>query len=1041
MEKIAKFFIENAKLTVVLSLGLAFFGYQGLKNMNSESYPSVSFATAQVVTLYDGASANEIEAKITKPLEDEIRGVTGLKSVSSTSQAGVSKIIVRVDMDDPKVDVDDAMDEIQKAVDRVSDLPFDLQEAPEFTELKSEEFPVFEIAIVGSNEKRKRDLIADSLKDDFEDNRFVKEAVLRGYAEREFLVELDGKKLDRYHVSISEVMNKLGMRNRNIPGGPLRAEKTQKLVRVEGKIQSVEDIENIAIRSDYSGPIIFLKDLGRVSDYEEEITMKNRHNGEEATLIVVNKKGGADTIDMVTQLEETLGEYQKRYPDFNFHVYHTEKKNVQDRVDVLVSNALTGLFFVILFLFIFLPGRIGLMASFSLPLAMAGTLGIMPLFGMNIDAISVLALIIALGMMVDNSVVISENFTRLVDEGYSPLEAAMDSIRSLWLPITATAFTTIAAFLPMLVTKGVMGEFIKNIPIVVTIALLLSLVESFFFLPMRLVWSFTGKQMSEENNGSKKRGVFSYFQEKFENHMRFLVKWRYFTAVIFTGLLSFSLFMMIKANKFILFPAEQTEIYIGRLEMPNGTRLETTSKTMGDISREIKKVLGDDVIDVVAMAGVSQVGPGDPKEREGNSVGVFIIYVSENAKQNIAYTEILNRLKVIRPKEVKSLTFEEQINGPPVGNAIEATFRANSPQKIDRMISLIKGELEKVPGVENLQVNDIIGDDEVFVEIDYEKADRLGLNVASIGSMIRTAISGTRASDVTLLNKEVHIKVRLKSGQRKSVEDLKKLKIRDPRGNLLPLSSFANFRLERGAPVVKRYDFKKSKTLLGDVDTTKITSIKANRILLDSFNRYRTEVPGVSVVFGGAQESTKDSLTSLFEALNLSLIGIFALMVFLFRSYLRPMIIMTTIPLGLLGFSVAFYFHQRPVSFLALIGVIGLGGIIVNSGIVLISFIDEMREKGDLPLREILVKASGMRLRAVLVTSLTTISGLFPTAYGIGGNDAMLIPMTLAMAWGLTSGTILTLVWVPAAYAILEDWGSLLRKIFGFFTPSQRKSS
>ena len=283
-------------------------------------------------------------------------------------------------------------------------------------------------------------------------------------------------------------------------------------------------------------------------------------------------------------------------------------------------------------------------------------------------------------------------------------------------------------------------------------------------------------------------------------------------------------------------------------------------------------------------------------------------------------------------------------------------------------------------------------------------------------------------------NKDVDLILRFKEGYRKNTDDLSQILISDPKGNLVELGSFASFRVLPGTPQVKRYDFKRSKTLTGDVDTTLTTSMLANGVLKRVYDEKKTSISGVSLAFGGAQESTEESMTSLFGALKLSLIGIFALLVFLFKSYLRPLIIMTTIPLGLLGFSVAFFLHDRPVSFLALIGIIGLGGIIVNSGIVLISFIDEMRAEGKMELDEILAKASGMRLRAVFVTSLTTISGLIPTAYGIGGNDALLIPMTLAMAWGLTSGTILTLVWVPPAYAILEDVSLASKKLVGRVT-------
>jgi multidrug efflux pump subunit AcrB len=1026
MNQLAQFFIKNSKLTIVLSIGLFLFGYEGLKKMNAESFPAVSFATAVITTPYDGATASDIETKITKPIEDQIRGVNGLKDVRSTSQAGISSITVRVDMDDPKVDVEKTMDEVQKAVDRVTDLPRDLKDPPKFTELNSEEFPVIEVAITGINELRSRDIIADNLKEELEDNRSVKEVRLVGFKSRAFNIDLDLEKLNNKHVTVNQVLDKIKKRNSNTPGGAIKSSLSQKLVRVEGKIKDAEELSNIVVRSNFSGSTIRIKDIALVTDSEEEVKTLTRYNGENATLLIVNKKSGADTIKMVNALNIILETYSKRYGEYKFHVYNSEGIKVKDRVDVLTNNAIAGLILVVVFLFIFLPGKIGLVASMSLPLALMGTMGFMPNLGMNIDAITVLALVIALGMMVDNSVVISENFTRLRQNGLSPHEAAKKSIQSLWLPITATALTTIAAFLPMLVTKGIMGQFIKWIPIVVSMALVLSLFESFFFLPMRL--TLAGKVVKKKDELGH-ADWFSRFEMKFEKIMSVVVNNRYWVMLVFSFVILFSFYMMIGANKFILFPADQTEIYIARLEMPKGTRLEVTHNKLEDISKQVKEVMKDDAVHIVSRAGVSTMGPNDPKAQEGNNIGMMTIYVSEHAKYNRPYTEVLKDLKTIKPEYVKRLSFEEMVNGPPVGNAIEATFRSNSEADLNKMTNIIVSELKMKEGIENLKVNDVVGDDEIFIDINYSLASRLGIDVNSIGSTIRAAVSGKRISNVTLDNKEVNLIVRLKENYRTTIEDLEKIVIYGPKGNLVKIGDLADLRVEKGTPHIKRFDFKREKTLTGDVDITKITSGVANKMLLGIFERNKKDIPGISLVFGGAQESTNESMTSLFSALKLSLIGIFALLVFLFKSYLRPVIIMTTIPLGLLGFSIAFYLHGRPISFLALIGIIGLGGIIVNSGIVLISFIEEMREEGQLSLDAILVKASGMRLRAVMVTSLTTISGLFPTAYGIGGNDALLIPMTLAMAWGLTSGTILTLIWVPAAYAILEDYNKFIEKL------------
>lgn len=1032
MEKVSSFFIKNYKLTIVLSIGMLIYGAMGLMKMNSESYPQVDFAMATVVTPYDGASANDVETKVTKPIEDEIRTVSGLKDVRSISQAGLSTIFVEADIDN--VNVPEVMSDIQKAIDRVTDLPKDISEQPKFTEIKTEEMPVFEIAVVGDNKGRQRDQVADLLKEELEDNVMVKGVRRVGFSERRFQIELDLKKMETLHIGVSEVTRQIQLRNVNIPGGSLKESSSQNLVRIEGQIENVDDLKNMLIRSNFSGQEILLKDIAEVNDGEEEKKVIAGYNGQEATLLIVSKKANADTIALVEEANKTLKSFGDHHPEMQFFVYNNEATKVEKKLDVLSENAFTGLILVIVFLFIFLPGRIGLLASLSLPLAVMMTIGMMPSFGMNLNAITILALVIALGMLVDNSVVISENFTRLRKEGMTAMDAASLSIRQLWLPITATAFTTIAAFMPMLVTKGIMGQFIKWIPIVVSLSLIFSLIESFFFLPMRLVQGGGKvKALEKDEESGKTSGAdwFHRFEGLFENFMRKMVRFRYLVVVAFFTVIAFSVYLIGFANKFILFPADQTEVYIARFESQKGSRIEPTNLSEQALARKVKEILGDKVDHIVGRSGTSKMDMTDPKAKDGNNVGMLIIYVNEETRDFVPHTEVLKDLRTIAANDfgLKDLTFEARVNGPPVGNPIEATFRSNSFGRIDQLINLIIADLEKVKGVKDLKSDDVFGDDEIQVKIDYQKADRMGLSVQSIGSTIRTAVSGQVVSTVTLDNKDVDLNVRFKEGYRKNIADLSNIEIMDSRGNLVPLKEIATFKNESGKPQIKRFDFKRAKTLTGDVDETIITANEANKELVKIYEKYASGFNDVSLTFGGVAENTKESMESLFNALILSLIGIFALLVFLFSSYLRPLIIMTTIPLGLLGFSIAFYMHQRPVSFLSLIGIIGLGGIIVNSGIVLISFIDQLKEEGELSLEEILAKASRLRLRAVFVTSLTTISGLIPTAYGIGGADAMLVPMTLAMAWGLTSGTVLTLVWVPCAYMILEDFTGLFDKI------------
>ncbi|HLW57401.1 MAG TPA: efflux RND transporter permease subunit, partial [Bacteriovoracaceae bacterium] len=407
MRQLSSFFIENPKLTLVISLFLILFGYQGLTTMNAESFPSVDFATAIIETEYFGATPEDIEVKITKPIEDELRGVSGIKDVRSVSQSGRSRIVIRVDMDNPKVIIKDVMGDIQRAMDRAKDLPTDLQDKPKFTELNSEEFAAMEIAVVGGNDHRQRDLIAYALKEDIEDDKNVKAANLDGYREREFEIRLFSKKLDEYHISVTEVLSKIGSRNVNIPGGEIETQDTQQIVKVDAKIQSAKELADTPIRSTFSGQMIYLRDIAEVVDGQEEARTLTRYMGEPATLISVLKKGGSDTLKLVDQVQPVLARYQEKYKDYKFVVFNNEAEVVSAKLQTLSGNSISGLILVMLVLFFFMPGRLGLMVAISLPVILLSAIGLMPYFDFTLNSISILALIIAMGMLVDNAIVIT----------------------------------------------------------------------------------------------------------------------------------------------------------------------------------------------------------------------------------------------------------------------------------------------------------------------------------------------------------------------------------------------------------------------------------------------------------------------------------------------------------------------------------------------------------------------------------------------------------------------------------------------------------
>jgi len=1028
MTSSAKFFIDNYKFTIVVMIGLVVFGLNGLFGLNAESFPTVNIGSAIISTAYPGASAEDIEVKITKPIEDEIRTVQGLKEVKSVSQAGFSKIVTIVDID--HYSAEKVIAELQRAVERTPDLPTDLPSPPQFLEVKSDEFPVIELAVVGTNENRLRDKVAYLLSEELEDNKSIARVLMTGFRDRQFNIYVDQSKLEQFHVGLNEVTQRVAAQNLTIPAGNIESDKNLKILRIEGKVKSARELERLVIRSNFSGERVLLGDVATVEDGEEDATTLALFEGEPATFLTIAKKGGADIVTLSNQVKQVIKEFEGKYQgQLKFVVYSDEGLRVGKRVAVLSSNSFAGLILVIFFLMVFLPGRVGIMTALSLPLSVFATFGLFASNGMTLNTISILALVISIGMLVDNAVVISENFVRLKEEGMDGREAALQSVSSLWLPITATALTTIAAFLPMLVTKGVMGQFIKGIPIVVTTALLLSLLESFYLLPVRLL-----ADKAHSKNRIHRPDWFSRLTDvRFPKLVAWLLDRRYFIVGLFTSIIVGSLLMMVFVNKLDMFPADQTEFYLARVELARDSRIEETEKILAQISKETRNLLGDSILHVTAKAGISETDFTDPKSQSGEKVGMVILFMTEEAKNSLATNDVLEKLRTIKIDSSVSVTYEAVVNGPPIGHPVTAVFRSNSVQNLTEVSHAVQEALKGIPGIFDVQVNDVYGADEVQIEIDQQRAAQLGLDLATVGTSVRVAIAGERVGDVNIDNRDVNYFVRLKDEDRRAINSLASLRIMDRTGNLIPLAQVAKLVDRPPSPQINRTDYKRAKTVTANINNDLITSVHANKIVRDVFEKkLAAKYKNVSLKFGGEGERTQESLESLFQALILSIIGIFALLVFMFKSYIRPLIILTTIPLGLVGVSISFFIHNRPLSFLAMIGIVGLGGIIVNSGIVLISFIEQMRSESPREsLRTILVRATSLRLRAVVVTSLTTICGLLPTAYGIGGNDEFIIPMTLGMAWGLTSGTILSLLWVPCAYAITEDFSLWFQRFFG----------
>ncbi|MCB0356469.1 MAG: efflux RND transporter permease subunit, partial [Bdellovibrionales bacterium] len=651
------------------------------------------------------------------------------------------------------------------------------------------------------------------------------------------------------------------------------------------------------------------------------------------------------------------------------------------------------------------------------------------IWDINFNNITMLAMVIAIGMLVDNSVVISENYARLRMEGLNNKQAALRAVEQFWVPLTATVLTTIVAFLPMLVTKGIMGQFIKWIPIMVTVALSMSLVESFLLLPARLQFSVNDLSKFEKNKQGKNVTWFDSFKDKFESFMHWCVNKRYFVLIIVSVVLISSVLLNVFANRFELFPSEEVEYYFASFEGSITNTIEQTDMYAKDLAKKVKSTLGNDISYLVTRVGNMRMGTND-ETKNGDYLGMITIAIQPDRAKVLDPKKVLRKLREIDKGPFDKLIFEVARRGPPVGQALNVTFRSRNYIELKGIVADFKSEISKVIGVVDLNDNEIRGGPEFKITPNYEAISRLKITTEGIGIAMRSALQGAFASELTDNGKDFKLRVRYDDKNRATLNALKQTYIMEPQGRLIPLSSIVKIEEQEGPSVRKHYNYKRSISVVSDVDVEKITSIKGNAKARKIVKELGKKYPNVTATYGGEEESTKESTSSLKNAMIIAIFCIFAILVFLFHSYLVSFLVLTTIPLGLVGVSWAFYFHQKPLSFLALIGVVGLAGVVVNSAIVLISYANEIIEEGSVSIYEALALASSHRLRAVLVTSLTTVGGLFPTAYGWGGYDSILVPMTLALAWGLVSGTLLTLIWVPCGYAIIYDIDQFFKNLF-----------
>lgn len=1016
MKQFFRFFAERHTLALVLTMMLMILGFGTLRTIKRDMFPRVDFGELIVTTRYPGASPEDVELNVTNALEEEIKGVSGIDRFTSYSMENISVIDVVVDLDEG--DIEKVVREVRDAVDRVNTLPSEVTDAPLITEIDSSIFPIIEIGFSGDVDYRELRAFAKHLEDKLEALSGVSGFDKYGYRDREVLVEVDLDKIDQYQVPLRSIIGAIAARNVRSTGGSFESYTSEKNIVTLAQFETPDEVGDVIVRSSFDGPVIKVKDLARIKDDFEEEKVTSRMNGDFAISYLIYKKENADVIRAVDEIKDLVEREREHIPDgIKIQFSDDLSRYIRNRLDVVRSNLLIGLGFVLILLAMFLTLRSAFWVALGIPVVLLGTVFLIPAFGQVLDIISLAGMIMVIGIVVDDAIIIAENIHRKRELGQQPLDAAVNGISEVYRPVVTTILTTFVAFAPMFFMTGIMGKVVYVIPLTISLALMIALLESTIALPAHLIWGVKKKEGHAPAKGERR--WFDHVRRFYRRTCIHGFKLRY--LVVLFSLLSLAAGLWYAKNnmEFILFPKSAADKFYMRIELPRGNSLQATADKTREIEALIEALPEGEVDSYVTRVG----NQGIYVAGENENWAIINVYLTPFATRDRVADDIVDGLReqTDRLEGFEKILYYIDAGGPPVGQPITLRVIGEDDAIRTQLADSVVSFLSDLEGIKDVDRNDKLGKDQVELDLDYDKMSRLGLTVADVARNVRIGFDGEIVTSVRYGDEDVEFRVILEEKARRDPRLLRDLLIPNDRNRLIPLGEIARMHTTPSVLSYYHFDNQRAIRITADVDKEVTTPLAATMAVEDYFDLDR-DWPDMRFVSGGEAEETQKSMDSLITAFISAAIAIYFILIILFNSALQPVLVMSAIPFGVLGVIVAFALHGQPLGFTATMGLIGLSGVVVNDSLVLVNHINRLRkERPDDKTLVVVSDAAADRLRAILLTTFTTVAGLLPLAYGIGGSDPFIAPMALAMGFGLLFATPITLALVPSLYLIGDD--------------------
>ncbi|MFP3998565.1 MAG: efflux RND transporter permease subunit [Desulfobacterales bacterium] len=1026
MRSVIAWFAENHVAANLLMFLILIVGSVIALGIKLEIFPETELDKVSISVAYPGASPSEVEEGIVRRIEENVAGIEGIERIDSVAREGIARITVEAMKG---WDIKRLLDDVKSEVDRITTLPEEAEE-PEVREV-TRRVQVISIGFYGNVPETSLKDIVQEAKDDLTGIEGITQVELAAVRSNEIHFDIPEKILRKYGLSLRSVADAVARSSLDLPAGSIKAEEGEVLIRAKGRRYYAGEFRDIPVIARPDGTTVTLGQIARLDEGFEDVDVAARFQGKPAAIINVYRVADQSALDVANKVRNYVDQARVSLPaGVDMDYYQDMSVILKSRIQLLGKNMFFGLILVSLLLGLFLNARLAFWVTLGIPVSFAFGMMLLPYYDVSLNMISLFAFIMVLGIVVDDAIIVGENVFQKQEGGLGRLNASVEGSLQVGRPVIFSVLTTMVAFAPLLAVGGSMGKLMRDIPVVVILVLLGSLVESLLILPCHLARSKASGRTQKPKRMT--RALAWIVAKPYRRSVEIALRWRYATAAFGIALL-FIIFGLYAAGKiqYTFFPKVEGDVLQCMITMPSGTPMDRTMQVVEYVEKSAEQMLSQQdekrpehaprlLEHTASVIGMQLGGRGAPGDSGGHLAHVFVqLLEAEERGISSAFLNDLWRKKVGEIPDAESLVFKSEIHS--AGSPVEVHLSMDEHGLLLDAADELKAELEKFSGVYDIADSFMPGKMEMQLDLKPEAA-QLGLKLDDLARQVRSAFYGAEALRFQRDKDEVKVLVRYPENERKSLANVDQMRIRTAEGYEVPFSRVAEVRMERGYASIERARRQRVIKVTADVneDITNANDVRTylvERVLPQIKGNY----PGLGYTIEGEGQEQKQVLGDVGKGFIIALFCIYALLAVPFRSFSQPFVVMFAIPFGMVGAVLGHMMLGYNITVMSLLGMVGLAGVVVNDSLVLVHRINELRGEGGLAIGEAVIEGGRLRFRAVLLTSLTTFGGLTPMMLERSLQARFLIPMAISLGFGILFATLVTLILVPCGYVILED--------------------